>query len=63
MPTAEIEWVCSTYQPPAEFDEDLRQAFTGVEIMRRIIGIAQLPLALSLEEKSVLLEEAKRMLN
>lgn len=46
------------YEKPSEFDDGLRQAFTGVEIMRRIIGIAQLPLAVSLAEKKDLMEEA-----
>lgn len=61
-PPADIEWVLSAYQRPAIFDEHLRVAFTGVEIMRRIIGIAQLPLALSLEEKAGLMGEAGEML-
>jgi 5-methylthioribose kinase len=32
--------------------------YTGVEILRRLIGIAQLPLALGIEEKKSLIEEA-----
>ena len=41
------------------FREDLWAAFTGVEILRRLIGIAQLPLALSLEEKQDLMRLAR----
>lgn len=61
-PQAHIKRILSAYQRPKDFDDNLRIAFTGVEIMRRIIGIAQLPLALSLEEKAGLMGEAKEML-
>lgn len=61
-PPADIEWILSAYQTPTGFDENLRIAFTSVEIMRRIIGIAQLPPALSLEEKAGLMGAAKEML-
>jgi 5-methylthioribose kinase len=37
---------------------DLVQAYRGIEILRRLIGIAQLPLTLSLDEKKVLLSRA-----
>ena len=37
---------------------DLVQAYRGVEILRRLIGIAQLPLTLSLDEKKALLSRA-----
>lgn len=50
------------YQPPADFDEDLAFAFAGVEIIRRIIGLAQLPLSLSLQEKGDLLAEASELI-
>lgn len=62
-PAEQIEQVLSAYQPPTVFNPKLRQAFTGVEILRRIIGLAQLPLDLSLEEKRSLLEEAKELVN
>ncbi|MFC5623934.1 phosphotransferase [Algoriphagus winogradskyi] len=39
--------------------EDLVNRYRGMEIMRRLIGIAQLPLSLSLDEKESLLEKAK----
>jgi 5-methylthioribose kinase len=40
------------------FDEHLLRQFTGVEILRRLIGLAQLPLSLSLDEKARLLQMA-----
>lgn len=52
-----------TYEPIAGFDERLRQRFTGVEIMRRLIGLAQLPLSLSLDKKRELLDEAYSLLS
>lgn len=56
-PTA-ISWVKENYERPAGFDEKLLNQFTGIEILRRLIGIAQLPLALSIEEKQDIIEEA-----
>ncbi len=53
-----IGGVRENYQRPAGFDERLLDQFTGVEILRRLIGIAQLPLALSIEEKRALIHEA-----
>jgi 5-methylthioribose kinase len=37
-------------------DVQLLSQFTGIEILRRLIGLAQLPLERSLEEKERLLE-------
>ncbi|GAB3981046.1 hypothetical protein GCM10028806_49950 [Spirosoma terrae] len=62
QPGAALETVLSIYEKPAGFNDILRQRFTGVELMRRLIGIRQLPLGLSIDQKQVLLEEAHRML-
>jgi 5-methylthioribose kinase len=40
---------------------DLVHRFAGVEIMRRLIGVAQLPLALDLGQKRALLEQSRRL--
>ena len=53
-----INWVKENYERPTGFDEQLLDQFTGIEILRRLIGIAQLPLALSFEEKQDLVQEA-----
>jgi len=45
-----------------DIDSKLVQGYRGVEIMRRLIGIAQLPLKLNLGQKEVLLERAKEMI-
>ena len=41
--------------------ESLVFRYAGVEIMRRILGVAQLPAFLSLEAKSHLLEQSREM--
>lgn len=53
-----ISWVKANYERPAGFDEKLLDQFTGVEMLRRLIGIAQLPLALSIDQKRLLIDEA-----
>ena len=57
-PSAQINFVLQHYNRPSTFDEVLLEKFVGMEIMRRIIGLAQLPLDLTLEEKASLLQEA-----
>jgi 5-methylthioribose kinase len=43
-------------------DWDLVQQYRGVELLRRLIGIAQLPVTLSLDEKKSLLDRAQTYL-
>ncbi|MGH1335523.1 MAG: phosphotransferase [Aureispira sp.] len=43
-------------------DVSLAKQIAGVEVMRRLIGLAQLPLERSLEEKATLLEQAALLL-
>ena len=47
-----------SYDSVANFNQDLMWQFVGVEIMRRLIGIAQLPLVLSISQKVNLLADA-----
>lgn len=54
----QIDSVRSQYHTGTRFNWKLCYQFTGIEVMRRIIGLAQLPLDLSLEEKEGLLKEA-----
>lgn len=56
-----IKAVRQHYQAPPHFDETLMKQFVGIEIIRRLIGLAQLPLSLSLDEKAGLLEEAQQL--
>ena len=62
QPASIRDMVTANYERPVGFDETLLRRFTGVEIMRRLIGLAQLPLSLSLEQKRTLLEDARMLL-
>lgn len=57
-----FELVEKYYKKSTGFNQDLCEAFTGIEIMRRLIGLAQLPLKLSLQEKESLLQKACSLL-
>ena len=58
-PGHQVETVLSHFKGK-QLDWDLAHQFAGVEILRRIIGLAQLPLDLTLPEKEGLLQEAMR---
>lgn len=51
--------ILARYREMGPFDDVLRQQFTAVEVMRRLIGLAQLPLHLSLNQKAELLQKAR----
>jgi 5-methylthioribose kinase len=55
---AQINAVLEAYQFITRFNQSTIWAFVGIEIMRRLIGLAQLPLDLTLAEKEALLAEA-----
>ncbi len=48
----------AVYKQPEKFDMKLMNQLTGVEIMRRIIGLAQLPLSADLEGRKEMLKTA-----
>lgn len=52
----------SQYENERKVDNKLLQQYQGIEIMRRLIGIAQLPVNLSLNEKRELLKKAKALI-
>jgi len=56
------EFVYRHYRKSADFDHLLIHRFRAVEIMRRLIGIAQLPVSLNLEERAALLAQSREML-
>lgn len=62
QPEAVLTQVLAQYDRPDGFDENLLRQFTGVEIMRRLIGLAQLSLSLSLDEKEAMLAKAAQMI-
>jgi 5-methylthioribose kinase len=53
-----IETTLKAYKKQPSFDDTMMWAFAGVEIFRRILGLAQLPLSLNLSQKGQLLETA-----
>lgn len=57
-----IDLAISNYEKADDFNEKLFNQFIGVEIMRRIIGLAQLPLTLSLDKRINLLKESKTLI-
>jgi len=57
-PAEQTDWVTKHYLAGPDFNWNLCYQFAGIEIMRRIIGLAQLPFDLTLEEKENLLKEA-----
>lgn len=59
---AAIEQALTAYKQPKGFEDSLLWAFTGVEIIRRIIGLAQLPLSLNLGQKEELLSESAELI-
>lgn len=50
------------YEAPALFSREVALRFAGVEIMRRLIGVAQLPLGADLADKEHLLTLSQRLI-
>ena len=61
-PRPQVEMIEKQYDAPESFDQSLADAFCQVEIIRRLIGIAQLPLTLSLDDRQKLLDGARAAL-
>ncbi len=62
QPDSVLKDVMTLYQKPAGFSDTLYLQYTGIEILRRILGLAQLPLSLDLAGKELLLGKARSML-
>ncbi|CAH8281970.1 5-methylthioribose kinase [Mariniflexile fucanivorans] len=54
--------VVTEYEDYPELNLDIMDGFTGVEIMRRLIGLAQLPLKMDLKTKKQLLKFARTLI-
>ena len=62
LPAATITAALKHYPTTgSDFNQKLANQFVGMEILRRIIGLAQLPLDLSLDERKNLLAEAAQL--
>ena len=53
--------VAEAYMADSSFNKDLAAQFSGVEIMRRLLGVAQLPLQATLTEKRAWLDESRNL--
>lgn len=58
QPTTIIQSLLNTYEQPQGFNQGLLAQFVGVEMLRRLIGIAQLPLDLEVATKKRLMTQA-----
>lgn len=59
QPKKLIKNAINRYKNQANLDEDLCRKFTSAEILRRILGLAQLPLELNLKQRKALVAEAR----
>ncbi len=57
-PPPELDTLLSHYDPPGGFCPELARQFCGIEIIRRIIGVAQLPLQASLAQQATWVNDA-----
>lgn len=58
QPTTTTQKVWHQYQQKQDIDNSLLAQFVGVEILRRLIGVAQLPLSLDLMAKKRMMDQA-----
>jgi len=61
QPSQVRQRVSERYRRDERFDGDLAARFAGVEMMRRLLGVAQLPLAATLKEKQLWLERSRQL--
>ncbi|MEM7492579.1 MAG: phosphotransferase [Pseudomonadota bacterium] len=59
QPETHVDRLISTYDRP--LNRALLDQISGIEMMRRLMGVAQLPLEIGLDEKTALLDEARRL--
>jgi 5-methylthioribose kinase len=56
---ADLTQALGSYHAPPRFSLPLAFAFSGIEVIRRLLGIAQLPLTADLETKRTWIETAR----
>ena len=61
LPASLDDRLLSRYQTPTGFDQSLMRQFAGIEIMRRLIGVAQLPPSYDLDRKAELLALSRQL--
>ena len=62
QPTELIEKALKLYGEQVSFNKTLQEKFTAIEILRRILGLAQLPLTIDLNKRKALLEASRKTL-
>lgn len=62
QPQELIEKALQAYEVKVKLDKELLEKYTATEVLRRILGLAQLPLTINLEKRSQLLAEAAQTL-
>lgn len=58
QPQAIIDNILDDYNRKDDFNEELLNQFIGIEIMRRLLGLAQVPVVATLETKKALLKKS-----
>ena len=61
QPRERVAQFVAGYAPPPDYDEAVMLQLAGVEIMRRLVGYAQLPLTIGIEEKRDLLDLSREL--
>jgi 5-methylthioribose kinase len=59
---AAMDVIKNSYPAYNELNIDILYGFAGTEIMRRLLGLAQLPVKLNLFEKKYLLKKAYQLI-
>ena len=62
QPAAVTEGLLARYKAPAGFSMTRCRQYAGVEVLRRLLGLAQLPLQMDLPSKRTLVERARGLL-
>jgi 5-methylthioribose kinase len=62
QPHSHIKLAMDLYKERAPFNDMLMMKFMSIEMLRRILGLAQLPLSLSLEKRAALVERASMII-
>lgn len=62
QPEKLIEMAINRYKEQAKLDENLCKKYTSAEILRRVLGLAQLPLEIDLDKRKELIEEAREVI-
>jgi 5-methylthioribose kinase len=59
---ADLRRTLRRYRAPQNFDQTLCMAFTAMEVIRRLLGVAQLPLQTSTETRAAWLADARTLI-